>query len=270
MNKLKSILILLLGAIFLFTLSACQQQKTGANELRVGVIAGPESQLMEVAKEIAAKRYGLKIDVVQFSDYTMPNEALANGSIDANMFQHLPYLQAAIKGRGYQIMPVAKTFVYPMALYSKKITSLGQLTDKAIVAIPNDPSNEARALLLLQKAGLIQLRPGADITAVIEDIAENPKQLTIKEVDAAQLPRVLPDVDLAAINTNYAMEAGLMPSKDGLIVEDANSPYANLVVVRIADKNDPRFLKLVAALHSAEVLHEAQTLFQGQAIPAWK
>lgn len=251
-------------------LTGCSQQKEAANQIRVGTIAGPETQLMEVAKDVAAKRYGLNVKIVQFSDYTMPNEALADGSIDANMFQHLPYLQASINAKGYQITPIAKTFIYPMAIYSKKITKLDQLKDGATVAIPNDPSNEARALLLLQAAKLITLKSNTDSTATVVDIDQNPKHLAIKEVDAAQLPRILPDVDLAIINTNYAMEAGLLPSKDGLFIENSNSPYVNLIVVRTADKNDPRFVKLVKAFQSDEVLTEANKLFQGQAIPAWK
>lgn len=269
MKRLKNFLQITLVSI-LFALTACHQQKETSNELRIGTIAGPETQLMEIAKQVAAKRYGLDIKIVQFSDYTLPNAALADGSIDANMFQHLPYLQAAIQAKGYQLAPIAKTFIYPMAIYSKKIKNLSALKNNAIVAIPNDPSNEARALILLQKAGLIKINSKATITATVADIIKNPKNLVLKEVDAAQLPLVLSDVDIVAINTNYATEAGLTPSKDGLFIEGSDSPYANLVVVRTQDKTDPRFLKLVAALHSAEVLHEAQKLFHGQVIPAWK
>lgn len=265
------VLRILLSLLFIFGIAGCKKdQAADSNTLKVGVIAGPESQLMEKAKEIAAKRYGLNIEIVQFSDYTLPNEALASGSIDANMFQHLPYLESAIKAKGYQITPIAKTFIYPMAVYSKKIKEISDLKDKATVAIQNDPSNEARALLLLEKGNLITLKPDAGFNATINDIVSNPKKLDFKEIDAAQIPRVLPDVDIGTINTNYAMLANLSPTKDGLIVEDGHSPYANLVVVRTADKNDPRFLKLIAALHSAEVLAEAQKIFKGQAIPAWK
>lgn len=251
-------------------LGACSQHKEASNEVRVGTIAGPETQLMQVAKQVAAQKYGLDIKIVQFTDYNMPNEALADGSIDANMFQHLPYLQAAIAARGYKLVPIAKTFVYPMALYSKKIKTLAQLKKGDVVAVPNDPSNEARALLLLQQAGLIKLRADAGTNATIIDITDNPKQLQIKEIDAAQLPRVLNDVSLAAINTNYATEAGLTPSQDGLFIENSHSPYANLIVVRANDQNDPRFPELVKAFQSPEVLAEAQKLFKGQAIPAWK
>ncbi len=264
--KLVSIFVI---SAFIMALSACEQKKEAANQIRVGTIAGPETQLMEVAKQVAAKQ-GLDIQIVQFSDYTMPNEALADGSIDANMFQHLPYLNAAIKAKNYPLIPVAKTFVYPMAIYSKKIKNIADLNSGATVAIPNDPSNEARALLLLEKAKLITLKPDTSITATTTDIASNPKNLNIEAIDAAQLPRVLPDVELAVINTNYAMIAGLVPSRDGLIVEDANSPYANLIVIRANEKNDPRIPKLIAAFQSPEVLQKAKELFKGQAIAAWK
>lgn len=268
MSKLKYFLVLSLIVLSVLT-SACKQEK-GTNDLRLGTIAGPETDLIETLKQVAHDRYGLNVEIVQFSDYSMPNEALANGDIDANIFQHLPYLENSIKANGYRISPIAKGFIYPMGVYSKKIKNLSQLHDGAIVAVPNDPSNESRALLLLQKGGLLQLNPNAGTNATKADIVANPKNLVIKEIDAAQLPRVLPDVDLAAINTNYAMLANLLPSKDALIVEDSNSPYANLVVVRMEDRDDPRFISLIAALHSAEVLHKAQELFKGQAVPAWK
>ena len=269
MRTLKTIFAFIITSTLLLSFAACSQQKENPNVVKVGTIAGPETQLMQVAKQVAAKKYGLDIEIVQFTDYNMPNEALANGSIDANMFQHLPYLTASIKANGYKLSPIAETFVYPMAIYSKKIKNISQVKDGDVVAIPNDPSNEARALLLLQKAKLITLKPGTNITATIADIATNPKHLSIKEIDAAQLPRVLPDVTIAAINTNYAAEAGLLPTKNGLVIEGADSPYANLIVVRTADVNDPRFVKLVNAFHSPEVLAEAKILFKGQAIPAW-
>ncbi len=273
MNYIK-IIVISLGLILI---SACSQQKS-ANEIKVGTISGPETQLMETAKDVALKKYGLQVDIVEFSDYNMPNTALNDGSIDANMFQHQPYLDQVIKDKHYDLVAVGKTFIYPMGIYSSKINSINDVHMKDIVAIPDDPSNEARALLLLQKAGLITLKAGVGATATPLDIASNPKQLQVKELDAAQLPRVLPDVVLAVINTNYAIPAGLMPnppkgvkpsSKDALVVEGSDSLYANLVVVRTADKNNPQFKELVDALHSPEVLQAAQQLFNGQAIPAW-
>lgn len=261
--------ILLIGTL-LVGLLACQQKTSDQHTIKVGTIAGPETDLMEVAKKVAAQKYHLTVDIVPFTDYNMPNEALAEGSIEANMFQHQPYLDAAIKAKGYKIVAVGKTFIYPMGVYSKKITKLADLKPGAVVAIPNDPSNEARALLILQKAGLITLKPTAAATATLADIATNPKKLNFKEIDAAQLPRALPDVDLAAINTNYAMIAGLLPSRDALLIESTDSPYVNLIVVRQGEENDARVKQLIDAFQSEEVIKEANTLFKNQAIPAWK
>ena len=260
--------IILLTTLFA-ALAACSQKSSNESSIKVGTIAGPETQLMEVAKQVAAKDYNLDIEIVPFTDYNMPNEALSDGSIDANMFQHQPYLDAAIKAKGYRIVPVGKTFVYPMGVYSKKIHNVSAVANGAVVAIPNDPSNEARSLLILQKAGLITLKDSNNPNATIADIATNPKKLKFKEIDAAQLPRVLPDVDLAVINTNYAMIAGLLPSRDALVVEGPDSPYANLIVVRQGSENDPRVLHLVQALHSDPVKQEAKALFKDQAVAAW-
>lgn len=266
-EKMRLIRVLTLLILSLFLLTACQ--KENSNILKIGTITGPETLLMDVAKEVAKNKYGLEIDVVEFSDYSIPNTVLADGSIDANMFQHLPYLIAANKAHGYDLVSIAKTFVYPMGIYSDRMKSLKDIPNGAKVAIPNDPSNEARALLLLEKAGLISLKEGAGINATPMDVASNPHQFSFKELDAAQLPRVLPDVDLAVINTNFAVPAGLTPSDDALFLEDKDSPYANIVVVRKADKTDPRFTQLIDALHSEEVLQKAKELFHGQAIQAW-
>lgn len=255
----------------IFYLSCCTRSiQENPNEIRVGTIAGPETQLMEVAKNVAAQKYGLKVIIVQFTDYVLPNQALADGSIDANMFQHLPYLNETIAAKKYQLTPIGKTFIYPMGIYSNKIGHLKDLKDNSIVAIPNDPSNEGRALLLLEKAGLIKLKPDLALNATPRDIVDNPKQLQFKELDAAQLPRVIKDVDLAIINTNFAMMVGLLPSRNALFVESTDSPYANIVVVRTADKDKPKFAKLMDALHSPEVMNKAKELFQGQALPAWE
>lgn len=260
----------------LTTLTHCNKttEKRASNEIRIGTIAGPETELMEVAKNVAAQKYHLKLTIVPFTDYVLPNQALADGSIDANMFQHLPYLLETTSAKGYKLVPIGKTYIYPMGIYSNKITKLTDLKDNSVVAIPNDPSNEARALLLLEQAQIIKLKPSTDMKANLRattaDIIENPKNIKIKELDAAQLPRVLADVDLAAINTNYAMVAGLVPSRDALILESKDSPYANIVVVRTEDKDDPKYKQmLMDALHSPEVQTKANSLFQGQAIPAW-
>lgn len=263
------------GALFVVLLltsvglTACHG-KEAKNTIKVGTIAGPETQLMQVAAAVALKKYGLSIQDVVFSDYNTPNVALNDGSLAANMFQHAPYLKAQIKARGYKIVSVGKTFVYPMGLYSRQINKIAQLKNQAKVAIPNDPSNEARALLLLQKAKLIRLKSGATINATPMDIISNPKHLQFVELQAAELPRALSDVSLAAINTNYAIPAGLSPSKNALLIEGPDSPYANIVAAREENKNDPRLKKLVQALHSKAVLKAAKSLFGDGAIPAWR
>lgn len=267
---MKSSIRFLIFIFCLFGLVACTNKPSDANTIKIGTIAGPETELMEIVKEVAKQKYNLNIEIVQFTDYVMPNQALADGSIDANMFQHQPYLDEMVRNKNYPIVAIGKTFIYPMGIYSKKINNLSALKTGAIVAIPNDPSNEARALLLLQTAGLIQLKNDVTINATPNDIESNPKQLVFKELDAAQLPRILNDVDIAAINTNYAMVAGLLPSKDALFKESPNSPYANIVVVRMNEKDLPKFHKLMEALHSPEVTNKANKLFQGQAIAAWQ
>lgn len=268
MTRYIRLLISIIPFLFLVNCSHTTSQQAN-NEIRIGTIAGPETELMEVAKHVAAAKYHLNLKIVEFTDYVLPNQALADGSIDANMFQHKPYLEETILAKGYQLSPIGKTFIYPMGLYSKKIKNIHELPKNAIIAIPNDPSNEARALLLLQKAGIIKLKPGISLKATPQDILENPKQVKFTELDAAQLPRVLSDTSLAAINTNFAMVAGLLPSKDALFIEDVNSPYANIVVVRTEDKNKLKYIQLMEALHSKEVVNRAKTLFQGQAISAW-
>lgn len=246
-------------------LSACH--KPSPNTLTIGTIAGPETELVEAARDEALQQYGLTIKIIEFSDYNLPNEALQDGSLDANVYQHLPYLQSATKAHGYDLEVIGKTFVYPAGIYSKKLKSLKNLANNAIIAIPNDPSNEARALLLLQKAGLITLKHTN--TASIADIAENPKQLKIKELDAAQLPRILNDVDLAVINTTFAIPAGLSPSQDALFLEDKDSPYANLIVIKSDSIKKPQLEKFVQAMHSKSVQDKAKNLFGDAAIPAW-
>lgn len=249
----------------ILAITACS--KPSPNTLTIGTIAGPETELVEAASQVAQERYGLTIKIIEFNDYNLPNEALEDGSLDANVYQHLPYLNAASKAHGYHFEVIGKTFVYPTGIYSSKIKSLKQLADHATVAIPNDPSNEERALILLEKAGLLQLNDKK--TATTADIAENPKHLTIKELDAAQLPRVLQDVDLAVINSTFAIPAGLNPSKDALFVEDKTSPYANLIVIRSDSTKKAQLLDFAKSMNSNEVKEKARDLFGPAAIPAW-
>ena len=266
---IKKILVVALLALSLLGVVACSK-KEPANTVSVGSIAGPEIQLLQVAKKVALKRYGLHVKIVVFSDYNTPNVALSDGSIDANAFQHIPYLKSQIKEHGYKIVSVGKTFLYPMGLYSKKIDKLSQLKPGSKVAIPNDPSNEARALLLLQKAKLIRLRRGAGIKATPLDIARNPKHLKFITLDAAELPRALGDVVLAAINTNYAIPSGLSPSKDALLEEGAKSPYVNIIAARADERGEKKIKELVASYQSQPVVNEAKQLFGDGAIPGFK
>ena len=253
-----------------FTLSTCllltSCQKPDNNTLVIGTISGPETTLMEVAKNEAWKKYQLPVKIVEFSDYNLPNAALEDGSLDANAFQHLPYLKASEKAHDYHLTPIAKTFLYPTAIYSDKYKKLKDLPLKATIAIPNDPSNEARALLLLAKAQLIELKTVALPSA--RDITQNPKLLRFKEIDAAQLPRVLADVDAAVINTNYAVPAGLNPQK-ALLMEDKNSPYVNLIVVKINSPKQEKIQQFVHAYQSDAVKQKAHELFGDNAIPGW-
>ncbi|MGC1182686.1 MetQ/NlpA family ABC transporter substrate-binding protein [Legionella sp.] len=251
--------------VLLLSLVACN--KPSPNTLVVGTIAGPETELIETAKEVAKTKYGLDIKIIAFNDYNLPNEALQDGSLDANVYQHLPYLQAAIKAHHYNFEAIGRTFVYPMGIYSKKFTSLNDLPENSIIALPNDPSNEMRALQLLEKAHLITLKDTN--TTGLQDIALNPQHLQFKEMNAAQLPRILPDVDAAVINTTFALPAGLTPSHDGLFTEDKDSPYANIIVIRRDSPKKEQLLLFVKALNSNEVKAKAETLFGDTAIPAW-
>lgn len=253
-----------LGAATLFASSGVQADET----IKVGVTGGPHEQVMEVVKQVAAKN-GLTIKIVEFSDYVQPNAALAGGDLDANSYQHLPYLDAQVKDRGYKLIRVADTVTFPMGIYSKKVKSLAELQPGAKIAVPNDPTNGGRALLLLQKQGLIKLRADAGLKATPLDIVENPRKLKIVELDAAQIPRSLDDVDAAAINTNFAMEAGLKPKQDAIAIEDPKGPYVNIIAIREADRSKPWVSKLVAAYHSPEVKQYIESKFGGAVIAAW-
>lgn len=239
-----------------------------AKTIKVGVTAGPHAQIMEVVQEVAAEK-GLTIQILEFSDYVQPNAALDAGDLDANSYQHGPYLQQQIQDRGYRLVNAAPTVIYPLGLYSKKITDIDALQERDSIAIPNDPSNGGRALLLLQEIGLLSLTEGVGAQATLLDVTDNPKKLRIVELDAAQLPRSLDDVALAAINTNFAMEAGLVPAEDALVLESADSPYANLIAVREEDQDAEWVQTLVESYHSPKVKDFILENFEGSLIPVW-
>lgn len=229
------------------TASAFSAQAQDA--IKVGVTAGPHAQIMEHVKQVAAAD-GLKIQIVEFSDYVQPNAALVSGDLHVNSYQHGPYLDAQVKDRGYKIVKLANTVNFPIGLYSKKVSKLEDLKQGAKFGIPNDPTNGGRVLLLLQDQGLIKLKANAGLKATPLDVVENPKKLRFVELDAAQLARSLDDLDASAINTNFAIAAGMNPKKDAIVLERSDSPYVNLLVVREADKNAPWAQQLVKAYRS--------------------
>ena len=194
-----------------------------AEQIKVGVSPGEHAEIMEEVARVA-EPMGLEIDVVEFSDYVVPNQALADGDIEANSFQHVPYLEAQMKDRGFALAVVGNTITTPMGIYSDKITDIAALEEGATFGIPNDPTNGGRALLVLQQLGMIKVDPAAGLVPTVLDITENPKDLSFKELDAAQLPRSLADLDAALINTNYAIASGLSPKEDSIAMESAETP----------------------------------------------
>ena len=239
-----------------------------AEDIKVGVTPGEHAQIMEKVAEVA-KTKGLNIEIVEFSDYVVPNQVLADGDIQANSFQHQPYLDNQIADRKFDLVSIGTTITTPMGVYSKKVKSLDELKDGATVAIPNDPTNGGRALLVLASKGLIKFKENPGIKVTVADIVENPKNIEFAEIDAAQLPRSLEDVDAAVINTNYAMEAGLHPKTDAIAIEGEKSPYANVIVVRAADKDAPWAKTLVESYHDESIRKFINEQFKGALIASW-
>ena len=253
----------------LFLIAALTLTATAsAGTLRVGASPVPHAEILEFVKPTLAKQ-GVNLVIREFSDYVQPNLALADGSIDVNFFQHLPYLNSFQQGRPLGIVAGAKVHVEPIGVYSRRVQQLRDLKAGATVAIPNDPSNSGRALKLLERAGLIRLKAGVGVSATVLDITTNVKRLRFRELEAPQLPRALGDVDAAVINTNYALDAGLNPLKDALLLEDKRSPYANLLAAKPATLKNPDYLKLVKALQSPEVKAFILKKYAGAVVPAF-
>jgi D-methionine transport system substrate-binding protein len=230
----------------------------------------PHAQILDYIRDNLAAKAGLKLTVREVSDYTLQNPAVQDGSADANFFQHQPYLTDFNKTHGTTIVPVETVHLEPLGVYSKKVKKVGDLADGAQVAVPNDATNEGRALKLLADNQVITLKDGVGTAATVHDVTGNPKHLKFKELDAAQLPRALSDVDAAVINGNYAVGAGLKPGTDAIVLEKAdNNPYANILAVKKGNENDPRVQKLAQLLHSDEVKKYIETTFQGSVIPAF-
>ena len=237
-------------------------------EIRVGVTAGPHEEVMEfVAKE--AEKQGLKIKIVPFQDYVQPNMALEQKELEINSYQHQPFLNNAVKERGLHLTSIGKTILLPMSIFSNKYKVLADIPEGATVAIPNDPTNGGRGLLLLQQAGLIKLKDGADSLVTVADIVDNPKKLNIRELEAAQIVHSLNDVDFATVNTNYAVQAGLNPTTDALFVEAKESPYTNVIAVRDEDKDNPTYKKFVEVYQSEPVRQFVIEHFKGAIVPGF-
>ncbi|HEX2981615.1 MAG TPA: MetQ/NlpA family ABC transporter substrate-binding protein [Anaerolineaceae bacterium] len=240
-------------------------------EVKVGASPVPHADILKFVQDNLATQAGLKITVIEFTDYVQPNLALGDGQIDANFFQHAPYMEDFAKEHNLELVAVAKVHIEPLGIYSKKVTSLDQVPDKAMVTLPNDATNSGRALRLLEANGLIKLADDAGITATVKDIVDNPKQLDFKELEAAQLARSLDDTTLAVINGNYAIDAGLKPNEDALALEAGkDNPYANVLTVLKGHESDPGIQKLAELLTSPEVKQYLETTYQGSVIPAFE
>lgn len=267
-SPLKKIAMVVLAGVLL---AGCDQHAGDTKHIKVGVINGAEQDVAEVAKKVAKEKYGLEVELVGFSGSLLPNDATNQGELDANVFQHRPFLEQDNKAHNYQLVAVGNTFVFPMAGYSKKINQVSQIPDGATVAIPNDPTNLGRALLLLEKEKLIALKEGKGLLPTSLDIIDNPHQLKIMELEGAQLPRVLddPQVDIAIISTTYIQQTGLSPVKDSLFIEDKNSPYVNILVARENNKDAENVKEFLTSYQSPEVEKAAETIFNGGAVPGW-
>lgn len=248
--------------------AACSREPASdPNRLSIAATAIPHAEILELVKPKLAAA-GLTLEIKVFTDYVQPNLQVAEGRIDANYFQTEPYLREFNKNRGTDLVTVAGVHIEPFGAYSRKYTALDQLPEGANVVIPNDPSNNSRALLLLNRAGLITLGSTDDMVT-LKDITANPKNISFRELESATLPRVLDEVDLALINTNYALVAGLDPQKDALAIEDATSPYVNFLVAKADHKDDPRIAKLAAALRGDDVRKFIAEKYRGAVLPAF-
>lgn len=276
--KKKSILSVVLAGVLAIGLIGCGgtgSNGSGADSkddkvIKIGVTPKPHKEIVDAAVPLLEKE-GYKVEITEFNDYVQPNTAVEEGSLDVNFFQHTPYLNEQVQSRGLHLKSVAAIHLEPMGLYSKKITSLGELKDGSTIAVPNDPSNEARALKLLAANGLIKIKDGELVTPA--DITENPKNLQFSELEAAAVPRAVDDVDAAVINGNYAIEAGFDPTTNAIVKEDKDSeaakPYANIIVVKEGNENLEKIQALVKALTSDEVRDFINKEYNGAVIPVF-
>ena len=249
--------------------SGASSAASGAKTLKVGATAVPHAESLEAAKPLLEKE-GITLEIVEFNDYVQPNLALNDKELDANFFQHEPYLKNFMdEHKEVKLKNAAGIHIEPMGVYSKKIKKLDELKDGATIAIPNDPTNGGRSLLLLEKAGIIKLKEGVGEKATVGDIAENKKNIKFQEVEAAQVPRTLDDVDAAVINSNFAMQVNLDPTRDAMFIEDSTSPYVNIIAVREGDENHPEIQALIKVLHSDEIKQFITEKYKGAVVPAF-
>ncbi|MFP4482018.1 MAG: MetQ/NlpA family ABC transporter substrate-binding protein [Thermovirgaceae bacterium] len=265
---MKKLSVLSLFVFTLFAVAAGPLSVSAGEVLKIGATPVPHAEILNfIQDDVAAD--GVQLEVVEFTDYVKPNLALNDGELDANYFQHLPYLEDFNTTHGTKLVPVGTVHVEPLGLYSEKADSVDDLEEGALIAIPSDSVNGARALLLLESKGLIDVDNDAGLAATERDITGNPKKLKFKGIEAAQLPRVLPDVDGAVINGNYALEAGFNPAEDAILLEDGESPYTNILVVREGDGEDEQIAVVLKHLQSRKVADFILSEYEGGVVPAF-
>ena len=275
--KKKSILSIVLAGVLTLGLAGCGNATSTGNTapksdkvIKIGVTPKPHKEIVEIAKPLLEKE-GYTVEITEFNDYVQPNTAVSEGSLDANFFQHAPYLKEQNESKGFKLVSVGAIHLEPMGLYSHKVKTLDELKDGATIAVPNDPSNEARALKLLAGKGIIKIKDGELVTP--KDITENTKNLKFTELEAAAVPRAIEDVDAAVINGNYAIESKFNPTKDAIIIEDKNSeaakPYANILVVKEGNEKQEKIQALYKALTSPEVKAFIEKEYDGAVIPVF-
>ena len=264
-------LVLALAAILAMSLLVvgCGGNKSSVKTVKVGATAVPHAEILEVVKPVLENE-GIKLEIIEFNDYVQPNLSLNDKELDANFFQHKPYLDNFVEEhKECKLASAAGIHIEPMGIYSHKIKKLDELKNGGIVAIPSDPTNGGRALLLLEKQGVIKLKDGVNEKATVQDIVENKKNLTVREIEAAQLPRTLEDVDAAIINSNFAMQVDLVPTRDAIAIEGNDSPYVNIIAVRTGDENRSEIKALIKAVQSDAVKKFIEEKYKGAVVPAF-
>lgn len=283
MKNIKKLVGILLVITFALSIAGCSSNKAQVSSssapekaetvtIKLGVVGENNEQWKPVIEALAKEN--ITLELVKFSDYTLPNQALADGEIDLNSFQHYAFLESEVKDKGLKVTAIGETIIAPLGLYSKKIKSISELKEGDKIAIPNDATNGGRSLKVLESAGLIKVNPDAGYVPTVNDIAENPLKLEFYEVGAAQTSGLLPDVAAAIINGGHAVDAGLNPEKDAIyletVTEGSGNPYINIIAARTADKGNDLYKKVVVAFRTDEVAEVIRTTYKGAYTPAWK